>query len=119
MGLWSTKSLASLQADTRHHNEAIPRATLGQASLIALGVGAIIGTGIFVRTGTGAAQYAGPAIIMSFILSGLGCLMVAMCYAEIAGMVPVSGGTYAYAHVAFGELAAWMIGWTLTLEYFF
>ncbi len=91
--------------------------TLGKVSIIAMGIGAIIGAGIFVLTGTAAAQYAGPAIILSFILGGIACSFVGLCYAELAALLPVSGSTYTYVYATIGELAAWIIGWDLILEY--
>ncbi len=91
--------------------------TLGVVSITAIGVGAIIGAGIFVLTGTAAARYAGPAIMLSFVGSGIACAFVGLCYAELAAMVPVSGSTYTYAYATLGELAAWIIGWDLVLEY--
>jgi APA family basic amino acid/polyamine antiporter len=91
--------------------------SLGPLSLTALGVGAIIGAGIFVLTGTAAARYAGPSIILSFILAGIACAFVGLCYAELAALIPVSGSTYTYTYATLGELAAWIIGWDLVLEY--
>jgi APA family basic amino acid/polyamine antiporter len=87
--------------------------------LTAFGIGSIIGTGIFVLTGTAAANQAGPALMLSFVIAGGACALVALCYAELAAMIPVSGSAYSYAHVAFGELIAWFIGWNLVLEYTF
>ncbi len=91
--------------------------TLGKVSITAMGVGAIIGAGIFVLTGTAAARYAGPAIMLSFILGGVACAFVGLCYAELAALLPVSGSTYTYAYATMGELVAWIIGWDLILEY--
>ena len=91
--------------------------SLGPASIAAIGIGAIIGAGIFVLTGTAAANYAGPAIMLSFTLAAVACLFVGLCYAELASMLPVSGSTYAYTYATMGELAAWVIGWDLILEY--
>ena len=91
--------------------------TLGKISITAMGVGAIIGAGIFILTGTAAARYAGPGIMLSFVLGGIACGFVGMCYAELAAMLPVSGSTYTYTYATLGELAAWMIGWDLILEY--
>jgi APA family basic amino acid/polyamine antiporter len=87
--------------------------------LTAFGIGSIIGTGIFVLTGTAAANQAGPALMLSFVIAGSACALVALCYAEFAAMIPVSGSAYSYAHVAFGEPIAWFIGWNLVLEYTF
>ncbi len=91
--------------------------TLGPFSLMALGVGAIIGAGIFVLTGAAAARYAGPAIVLSFALAGFACAIVALCYAELAALIPVSGSTYSYVYATLGEIFAWIIGWDLVLEY--
>jgi APA family basic amino acid/polyamine antiporter len=93
------------------------RRVLGPVSLTALGVGAIIGAGIFVLTGLAANVYAGPALALSFVVAGLGCTFAALCYAEFASMVPVAGSAYAYAYATLGELFAWIIGWDLILEY--
>jgi basic amino acid/polyamine antiporter, APA family len=91
--------------------------TLSAANLVSLGVGCIIGAGIFVMTGQAAANYAGPAIIISFILAGLCCAFAGLCYAELASMLPVSGSAYSYSYASLGELAAWIMGWLLLLEY--
>ncbi len=90
--------------------------TLGPGSLTALGVGAIIGAGIFVLSGLGA-HYAGPALMLSFVISGLGCAFAGLCYAEFAALIPLAGSAYTYAYAALGEIFAWIIGWDLTLEY--
>ena len=90
--------------------------TLGPFSLLGLGIGCIIGAGIFVLTGEAAASYAGPAISLSFILSGVACAFVGLCYAELAAMAPASGSAYTYAYATVGEIFAWIIGWDLILE---
>jgi APA family basic amino acid/polyamine antiporter len=95
------------------------RRALGAMNLTMLGIGAIIGAGIFVLTGTAAAQYAGPAIVLSFVLAGLGCLFAGLCYAEFAAMIPIAGSAYTYGYATLGELIAWIIGWDLILEYLF
>lgn len=92
---------------------------LTAANLVTLGIGAIVGTGIFVITGTAAASYAGPALTLSFLLSAIGCVMAGLCYAEFAAMIPVSGGVYSYSYTIMGEFLAWFIGWVLVLEYLF
>jgi len=92
---------------------------LSSGNLITLGIGAIIGAGIFVLTGQAAAQYAGPAIVISFVISGLACLFAGLCYAEFASMIPVAGSAYTYAYATLGEFIAWIIGWDLILEYLF
>ena len=91
--------------------------TLGLSSITAMGIGAIIGAGIFVLTGTAAAQYAGPGIMLSFVLGGIACTFVGLCYSELAAMLPVAGSSYTYTYATLGELFAWMIGWDLILEY--
>jgi APA family basic amino acid/polyamine antiporter len=117
MGIWSKKSIAQLQNEEGQGHEL--HRTLTGVHLILLGVGAIIGAGIFVVTGTAAAQHAGPAIILSFILAGVGCLFAGLCYAEFAAMIPVAGSAYTYGYATLGELVAWLIGWDLMLEYLF
>ena len=91
--------------------------SLGKVAITALGIGSIIGAGIFVLTGTAAARYAGPGIMLSFVLAGVACSFVGLCYAELSAMLPVSGSTYTYAYATLGELVAWIIGWDLILEY--
>ena len=90
---------------------------LGWVSLMAMGIGGIIGAGIFVLTGQAAADYAGPGVTISFLLSGLACAFVALCYAELAALIPAAGSTYTYTYVTLGEIFAWIIGWNLVLEY--
>jgi APA family basic amino acid/polyamine antiporter len=92
---------------------------LNAKNLVALGIGAIIGTGIFVLTGTAAATHAGPAIVLSFMLSGLGCVFAGLCYSEFASMIPIAGSAYTYSYATLGEFMAWIIGWDLILEYLF
>ncbi len=104
--------VAEGEADTGHMTK-----TLGLPSITAMGIGAIIGAGIFVLTGTAAAQFAGPAIVLSFVLGGIACAFVGLCYSELAAMLPVSGSCYTYTYATLGELFAWMIGWDLILEY--
>jgi amino acid transporter len=113
--LFATKSLEILQAEVKGENRL--RRVLGPISLTALGVGAIIGAGIFVMTGRVAAQDAGPAVVLSFVVAGFGCLFAALCYSEFASMAPVAGSAYTYAYATLGELFAWIIGWDLVLEY--
>ena len=91
--------------------------TLGARGLIALGIGAIIGAGLFSITGMAAANHAGPAITLSFVVAGLGCLFAGLCYAEFASMIPVAGSAYTYSYATMGEFIAWIIGWDLVLEY--
>src|SRR5689334_8533304 len=118
MGLWTKKSIAVLQAEASGESEATTlRRALGALNLTTLGIGAIIGAGIFVLTGTAAARYAGPAIVISFIVAGLGCLFAGLCYAEFASMIPVAGSAYTYTYATLGKFLAWIIGWNLVLEY--
>jgi APA family basic amino acid/polyamine antiporter len=117
MDLFRTKSVASLQAEVES-DHSLKRA-LGPVNLTLLGIGAIIGAGIFVLTGHEAAQHAGPAIVCSFILAGLASAFAGLCYAEFATMIPVSGSAYTYAYATLGEFLAWVIGWDLILEYLF
>src|SRR5688500_319576 len=120
MGIWSKKSIAVLQSEAGGvEGEHTLKRALGALNLTTLGIGAIIGAGIFVLTGTAAAQYAGPAIVYSFILAGLGCLFAGLCYAEFAAMIPIAGSAYTYGYATLGELIAWIIGWDLILEYLF
>jgi basic amino acid/polyamine antiporter, APA family len=114
MSLLSRKPLAQLQAEA---NGGVLRRSLGPWNLAALGIGSIIGTGIFVLTGTAASQNAGPALVFSMIISAIGCAFSGLCYAEFAAMVPVAGSAYTYAYATAGEIFAWIIGWDLILEY--
>jgi APA family basic amino acid/polyamine antiporter len=114
--LLATKSIKDLAASG---DSGELRRSLGSTALIAIGVGGIIGTGIFVLTGLAAANHAGPAIVLSFILAGIGCIFAGLCYAEFAAMIPVSGSAYAYSYATMGEFIAWFIGWNLVLEYLF
>ena len=108
------KSVAQIQGEAGSHDL---KRTLGKWNLISLGIGCIIGAGIFVMTGTAAAQHAGPAIIMSFVFTGIACAFVGLCYAELAALLPVSGSAYTYAYATLGEVFAWVMGWLLLLEY--
>ena len=114
--LFKTKSIEQLVGDVEHGGRALKR-SLSAWDLTLLGIGAIIGTGIFVLTGTAAANQAGPAITMSYLAAGLACAFAALCYAEFASMIPIAGSAYTYAYATLGELVAWMIGWDLILEY--
>jgi APA family basic amino acid/polyamine antiporter len=115
--LFITKPLKQLMRQTSE-DTGMKRA-LSATNLTTLGIGAIIGAGIFVLTGQAAAQYAGPAIVISFVISGLACLFAGLCYAEFASMIPISGSAYTYAYATLGEFIAWIIGWDLILEYLF
>src|SRR5574338_484580 len=119
MGLWSKKSIEHLEREASIEGEHSRKRSLGALNLTLLGIGAIIGAGIFVLTGTAAAQYAGPAIVVSFVLAGLGCLFAGLCYAEFASMIPIAGSAYTYGYATLGEFIAWIIGWDLILEYLF
>ncbi len=114
--LLKTKSIEQLVGDVEHGSKALRR-SLSAWDLTLLGIGAIIGTGIFVLTGTAAANQAGPAIMMSYLFAGLACGFAALCYAEFASMIPIAGSAYTYAYATMGELFAWIIGWDLILEY--
>jgi len=114
--LFARKSLDRLIAEAKESGEHSLKKTLGPFQLTALGVGAVIGAGIFVFSGLGA-HYAGPGLMLSFVISGLGCAFAALCYAEFAAMIPLAGSAYTYAYATLGELFAWIIGWDLTLEY--
>src|SRR5262244_4479036 len=113
--LFRTKPLSMLLEEMKGENRL--RRILGPVQLTALGVGAIIGTGIFILTGVAAHDRTGPALMLSFVLAGLACVFAALCYAEFASMVPVAGSAYTYAYATLGELFAWIIGWDLVLEY--
>ena len=115
--LFLTKPLSLLMAESNSDHGL--RKSLSAFNLTTLGIGAVIGAGIFVLTGQAAAQYAGPAIVISFLISGLACLFAGLCYAEFASMIPISGSAYTYAYATMGEFVAWIIGWDLILEYLF
>lgn len=117
MGLFVKKSLASLIAEANESGDKTLKRVLGPWSLVALGVGVIIGAGLFSITGAVAAGYTGPAITLSFVIAALGCCFAALCYAEFASMIPVAGSAYTYSYATMGELIAWIIGWDLVLEY--
>jgi APA family basic amino acid/polyamine antiporter len=119
MGLWSKKPLAALMQEAGSEGEHSLKRSLTAMNLTLLGVGAIIGAGIFVLTGTAAAAHAGPAIVISFLIAGLGCAFAGLCYAEFASMIPIAGSAYTYGYATLGELLAWIIGWDLILEYLF
>ena len=116
--LFAVKPLKALMHEADEGSGGLKRA-LGPVNLITLGIGAIIGAGIFVLTGTAAAQFAGPAIVLSFVVAGIGCVFAGLCYAEFAAMIPIAGSAYTYGYATLGELVAWIIGWALCLEYAF
>lgn len=109
------KDISQLQSDAAHSTEL--KRTLGPINLINLGIGAIIGAGLFSLTGIAAAEHAGPAVSLSFVIAAIGCAFAGLCYAEFAAMIPVAGSAYTYAYATMGELFAWIIGWDLVLEY--
>jgi APA family basic amino acid/polyamine antiporter len=119
VSLFARKSIDALRTEAFSEGEHSLKRALGPLNLVTLGIGAIIGTGIFVLTGSAAAQYAGPAIVLSFIFAGIGCAFAGLCYAEFASMIPISGSAYTYGYATLGELIAWIIGWDLILEYMF
>jgi APA family basic amino acid/polyamine antiporter len=116
MSLFRRKSLTALLAQAADSEKGLKR-TLGAGNLVALGIGAIIGAGLFVRTAAAAGQAAGPGVTLSFIVAAIGCAFAGLCYAEFAAMIPVAGSAYAYSYVTMGELVAWIIGWALIMEY--
>jgi APA family basic amino acid/polyamine antiporter len=115
--LTRTKSIDRLLADARAEGEGTLKRTLGAWSLIALGIGAIIGAGLFVRTAAAIADRAGPSVTLAFVVAGIGCAFAGLCYAEFASMIPVAGSAYTYSYATMGEMVAWIIGWDLVLEY--
>ncbi len=125
MGIWTRKSMDLLKAEAEQPEvQSISafgrpplKRTLNVFSLVAIGIGGIIGAGIFVLTGHAAAEYAGPAISLSFVLAGIVCAFAGLCYAEMASTVPIAGSAYTYAYATMGEFIAWIIGWDLVLEY--
>src|SRR5215204_2968051 len=119
MGLWSKKSVEHLQSEAALEGEHTLKRSLTALNLTTLGIGAIIGAGIFVLTGTAAANYAGPAVVLSYVLAGVGCVFAGLCYAEFSAMIPIAGSAYTYSYATIGELLAWIIGWDLILEYLF
>jgi basic amino acid/polyamine antiporter, APA family len=116
MSIWKKKSISSLIAEATESEKGLKR-TLTAWSLVALGIGAIIGAGLFVRTATAAAQNAGPSVTIGFIVAAIGCALAGLCYAELSSSIPISGSAYTYTYATMGELLAWIIGWDLILEY--
>ena len=113
--LFRTKDIVALQNETDGENGL--KRTLSATNLVALGIGAIIGAGLFVRTAAAAANNAGPAVTIGFVIAGIGCALAGLCYAEFASMIPIAGSAYTYSYATLGELIAWIIGWDLVLEY--
>ncbi len=116
MGIWSRKSIKELQQSSEEGSQTLSR-HLGAFDLILLGIGCIIGAGLFSITGIAAAENAGPAIIISFMIASMACALAGLCYSELAAMIPIAGSAYTFAYATMGELMAWTIGWTLVLEY--
>ena len=116
MSIWKKKSIALLLSEAAESEKGLKR-TLTAWSLVALGIGAIIGAGLFVRTATAAAQNAGPSVTIGFIVAAVGCALAGLCYAELSSSIPISGSAYTYTYATMGELLAWIIGWDLILEY--
>ena len=117
MSIWATKSIEQLKAEAAATGEHSLKRVLGPLNLVTLGIGAIIGTGIFVLTGEAAAEHAGPAIVLSMILAGFASALAGLCYSEFASTVPIAGSAYTYGYATLGEFIAWIIGWDLILEY--
>src|ERR1700683_5292893 len=115
--LLATKPLSTLTKEANEVGENTLKRSLGAVNLITLGIGAVIGAGIFTLTGQAAALHAGPAVALSFVLAGVTCVFAGLCYAEFASMIPVAGSAYTYGYATLGELIAWIIGWDLILEY--
>lgn len=116
MNLFIKKPISQLMAEADESEKGLKR-TLGPGALIALGIGAIIGAGLFVRTAAAAAEHAGPAVTIGFIIAAIGCAMAGLCYAEFSSSIPISGSAYTYSYATMGEFVAWIIGWDLILEY--
>src|SRR2546429_5160971 len=104
-------------AEVAGSGEATLKRTLGAWSLVALGIGAIIGAGLFVRTAAAIAERSGPSVTLAFVVAGIGCAFAGLCYAEFASMIPIAGSAYTYSYATMGEFVAWIIGWDLILEY--
>src|SRR5882757_4971785 len=116
-GLFAKKPLERLMIESQEVGEHCLKRSLGPVNLVMLGIGAIIGAGLFVRTAAAIADRAGPSVVLAFILAGVGCTFAGLCYAEFASMIPVAGSAYTYSYATMGEFIAWIIGWDLVLEY--
>ena len=116
MSLFRTKSIDKIIAEAQETGEHTLKKVLGPINLMTLGIGAIIGTGIFVLTGQAAGKHAGPGVVVSMVIAGIVSLFAALCYSEFAASVPISGSAYAYGYATLGEFVAWIIGWDLILE---
>src|SRR3954451_14269917 len=115
--LFATKPLEKLMAEAQDVGEHSLKRTLTAPALVALGIGGIIGAGLFVRTAAAIAERSGPSVVIAFIVAGIGCAFAGLCYAEFASMIPIAGSAYTYSYATMGELVAWIIGWDLCLEY--
>src|SRR5271163_3675990 len=115
--LLATKPIDALMKESQETGEHSLKRSLGPVNLVMLGIGAIIGAGIFVRTAAAIAERAGSSVTIAFLVAGIGCAFAGLCYAEFASMIPVAGSAYTYSYATMGELVAWIIGWDLTLEY--
>src|SRR6187402_2095828 len=116
-GLFAKKPLERLMAESQDVGEHSLKRSLGPVNLVMLGIGAIIGAGLFVRTAAAIADRAGPPVVLAFMVAGIGCAFAGLCYAEFASMIPIAGSAYTYSYATMGELVAWIIGWDLVLEY--
>ena len=116
MGIWTKKPLNLILSEASNEEKGLKR-SLGPMALISLGIGAIIGAGLFVRTAAGAAEHAGPSVTIGFIIAAIGCAFAGLCYAELSSSIPISGSAYTYSFATMGEMVAWIIGWDLVLEY--
>lgn len=116
MGIWSRKTVEEFEEEASEKRRTL-KSVLGATDLIFLGIGAIVGAGLFSITGVAAAENAGPAIVISFLIAAIGCIFAGLCYCELAAMIPVSGSAYTYAYASMGQLIAWIMGWDLILEY--
>ena len=115
--LFTRKPLKKLMEEAQEVGEHSLKRSLGPINLVALGIGAIIGAGLFVRTAAAIADRAGPSVVLAFVVAGVGCALAGLCYAEFASMIPVAGSAYTYSYATMGEFMAWIIGWDLILEY--
>src|SRR3984957_11979429 len=115
--LFARKPLDRLMHEADEVGEHTLKRSLGWVNLVALGIGGIIGAGLFVRTAAAIADRAGPSVVLAFVVAGIGCAFAGLCYAEFASMIPVAGSAYTYSYATMGELVAWIIGWDLVLEY--
>ena len=115
--LFRLKSIDSLLSMANHKGETALKRTLTAPALVALGIGGIIGAGLFVRTAAAIAERSGPSVVIAFLVAGVGCAFAGLCYAEFASMIPIAGSAYTYSYATMGELIAWIIGWDLVLEY--